>query len=109
MTEMDKMVEGLIPLQDGNSAISSLHKKSVLVGIMGPMTRSTRRRTGDSLDVLLQVVLESGNNAVVNSAPSLGAAGIINFIMKKSEDNGDLSRGGVGTEHGEWNELNAVG
>ena len=42
MTEMDKkiwMIEEMIPCRDGNSPISSLHKKSVLVGIMDPMTR----------------------------------------------------------------------
>ena len=42
MIEMDKkirMIEEMIPCQDGNSPISSLHKKSVLAGIMDPMTR----------------------------------------------------------------------
>ena len=65
MSEMDKtirMVEELIPVQFGNTPISSKHKKNVLVGIMDPMARQhTATHHGDSFDELLEVELEFAN------------------------------------------------
>ena len=50
-----RMVEELIPLQNKNSLISSLHKKGVLVGIMDPMTwQHTATHHGDSFEELLE-------------------------------------------------------
>ena len=74
MTEMDKniwMIEEMIPCRDGNSPISSLHKKSVLVGIMDPRTRQhTATHHCESFEELLKVLLGLGNNAVAHNGPS---------------------------------------
>ena len=74
MTEMAKkiwMIEKMIPCQDGNSPISSLLKKSVLAGIVNPMTRHhTATHHGESFEELLKVVLGFANNAVAHNGPS---------------------------------------
>ena len=54
---------------------------------MVPITQQhTATHHGDSSEVLLKVVLEFANHAVVPAVFRLGAARIINIIMKKSEE-----------------------
>ena len=70
MTDMDKRMKMIADIT--TEQISEIHKKSVLIGILDPMTRQhTAMLHGEGFEVLAQKVLEFANHATAaNSGPT---------------------------------------
>ena len=68
-TEMDKKIRFLHDIMDVGDEIHDIHKKSVLVGILDPITRQQTAAQHDFDYEKLKVIIQSFANRIVWHAP----------------------------------------
>ena len=69
LTDMEKRMKMIVDITD--APISDIHAKSVLIGILDPMTRQhTTMWHASSYEELQQKVVEFANNATASSGPA---------------------------------------